>query len=36
MTAAFYKSEGGKAALDAAGAAYQGTQRQTDSLVTTQ
>ena len=36
MAAAFYKSEGGRAALEAAGAAYQGTQRQTDSLVTAQ
>ncbi|KAL0038217.1 hypothetical protein WJX79_008741 [Trebouxia sp. C0005] len=36
MAAAFYQSGTGKCALEAAGAAYQGTQRQTDSLVTTQ
>ncbi|KAL0035494.1 hypothetical protein WJX77_008879 [Trebouxia sp. C0004] len=36
MAAAFYQSRTGKCALEAAGAAYEGTQRQTDSLVTTQ
>ncbi len=36
MAAAFYESKTGKCALEAAGAAYEGTQRQTDSLVTTQ
>ena len=36
MAAAFYQSKGGKSALEAAEATYQGTQRQTDSLVTTQ
>ncbi|DBA97183.1 TPA: hypothetical protein ACH3X1_014944 [Trebouxia sp. C0004] len=36
MAAAFYQSEKGRSALEAAEAPYKGTQRQTDSLVTTQ
>lgn len=35
MVAAFQRSERGQAALAAAGAPYKGSQRQTDSLVTT-
>ncbi len=36
MAAAFYQSEKGRSALKAAEAPYKGSQRQTDSLVTTQ
>ncbi len=36
MAAAFYESKTGKCALEAAEGAHEGTQRQTDSLVTTQ
>ena len=36
MAAAFYQSQKGKSALEAAEAPYKGSQRQTDSLVTTQ
>ncbi len=36
MAAAFYGSEKGRSALEAAEAPYKGSQRQTDSLVTTQ
>lgn len=36
MVEAFQSSERGRAALEAATAPYKGSQRQTDSLVTTQ
>ena len=36
MASAFYSSTRGKSALEAAAAPYEGSQRQTDSLVTTQ
>ena len=36
MVHAYQRSEHGRAALEAANAPYKGSQRQTDSLVTTQ
>lgn len=36
MADAFYQSKRGRSALEAAHAPYEGSQRQTDSLVTTQ